>query len=115
MTFAYREELSHDDYHIPLIVSALDPVTFLGAPLGDFGVTALATLAIFYGDRVIGDYTAKTHVAKYYTLYHEPTHREVEEAARAAVRAKIDAKLAQDADRLAAAVKPPSGLSPSAR
>src|SRR5271156_4525343 len=40
VTFSYREELTHDDYHIPLIVSALDPVTYVGAPLGDLGVTA---------------------------------------------------------------------------
>src|SRR5579863_5943502 len=33
VTFAYREELSHDEYHIPLIVSAFDPVTYIGAPL----------------------------------------------------------------------------------
>src|SRR5512136_1130122 len=38
ITFSYREELTHDDYHIPLIVSAFDPVTYVGAPLGDFGV-----------------------------------------------------------------------------
>src|SRR5258708_34803028 len=25
VTFTYREELTHDDYHVPLIVSALDP------------------------------------------------------------------------------------------
>jgi hypothetical protein len=104
VTFAYREELTHDDYHIPLIVSAFDPVTYVGAPLGDFGVTAFASLTIFDGGRVIGDYTAKTHVSRSYTLYHEPTHREVEDAARAAVRDKIDAKLAHDADHLAAAV-----------
>jgi hypothetical protein len=108
VTFAYREELSHDDYHIPLIVSAFDPVTYVGAPLGDFGVTAFASLTIFDGERVIGDYTAKTHVSRSYTLYHEPTHREVEEAARAAVRDKIDAKLAQDLERLAAAVRDPA-------
>ena len=108
VTFAYREQLSHDDYHIPLIVSAFDPVTFVGAPLGDFGVTAFASLTIFDGDRVIGDYTAKTHVSRSYTLYHEPTHREVEDAARAAVRDKIDAKLAQDAERLAATVRDPA-------
>ena len=108
VTFAYREELSHDDYHVPLIVSAFDPVTYVGAPLGDFGVTAFATLTIFEGDRVIGDYTAKTHVSRSFTLYHEPTHREVEDAARAAVREKIDAKLADDAERLAAAVRDPA-------
>ena len=104
VTFSYREELTHDDYHIPLIVTALDPVTYVGAPLGDLGVTAFASLSITDGDRVLGDYTAKVHVSKSYTLYKEPTHREVEEAARAAVREKIDQKLYRDEGRLAEAV-----------
>lgn len=104
VTFSYREELTHDDYHIPLIVTALDPVTYAGAPLGDLGVTAFASLSITDGDRVLGDYTAKVHVSKSYSLYSEPTHRSVELAARAAVREKIDQKLYRDADRLAAAV-----------
>ena len=104
VTFMYREELSHDDYHIPLIVTALDPVTYAGAPLGDLGVTAFASLSITEGDRVLGDYTAKVHISKSYTLYKEPTHAELEEAARAAVREKIDRKLYRDEARLAAAV-----------
>lgn len=104
VTFSYREELTHDDYHIPLIVSALDPVTYVGAPLGDLGVTAFASLSITDGDRVLGDYTAKVHISKSYSLYSEPTHRAVEQAARAAVRDKIDQKLYRDADRLAEAV-----------
>jgi hypothetical protein len=104
VTFSYREELTHDDYHIPLIVSALDPVTYVGAPLGDLGVTAFASLSITDGDRVLGDYTAKVHISKSYSLYSEPTHRAVEQAARVAVREKIDQKLYRDADRLAAAV-----------
>jgi hypothetical protein len=103
VTFSYREELTHDDYHIPLIVTAFDPVTYVGAPLGDLGVTAFASLSITDGDRVLGDYTAKVHVSKSYTLYKEPTHKEVEEAARAAVREKIDQKLYRDEDRLAQA------------
>ena len=102
ITFLYREEISHDDYHIPLIVTAFDPATYVGAPVGDLGVTAFATLSITEGDRVLGDYTAKVHVSKSYTLYKEPTHSEVEEAARAAVREKIDEKLYRDEDRLAA-------------
>jgi hypothetical protein len=101
VTFAYREQLSHDEYHIPLIVSALDPVTWFGAPLGDFGVTAFATLTVSDGDAVLADYTAKAFVSRPYTLYSSPTHRELETAARAAVRAKIDEKLGRDADRLA--------------
>jgi hypothetical protein len=104
VTFFYREELTHDDYHIPLIVTAFDPVTYAGAPLGDLGVTAFASLSITDGDRVLGDYTAKVHISKSYTLYKEPTHREVEEAARAAVREEIDQKLYRDEDRLAQAV-----------
>ncbi len=104
VTFAYREQLTHDEYHIPLIVSALDPVTFVGAPLGDFGVTAFATLTIREGDVVLGDYTAKAFVSRPYTLYSSPTHRELETAARTAVRDKIDEKLARDAVRLSHAV-----------
>ena len=101
VVFSYREELTHDEYHIPLWVSALDPVTYFGSPLGDYGVTAFASLSVTDGDRVLGDYTAKVHVSKSYNLYHEPTHQELEQAARAAVRAKIDQRLRQDADRLA--------------
>jgi hypothetical protein len=104
VTFSYREELTHDEYHIPLIFSALDPVTYVGAPLGDFGVTAFASLSISEGGRIIGDYTAKAHVSKSYSLYSEPTHREVEQAARAAVRDRIDQKLYSDVDRLAQSV-----------
>jgi hypothetical protein len=104
VTFAYREELTHDEYHIPLIFSAFDPVTYVGAPLGDYGVTAFASLSIVDGDRVLGDYTAKAHVAKSYNLYSEPTHMELDQAARIAVREKIDKKLYNDASKLAAAM-----------
>ena len=62
ITFSYREELSHDEYHIPLIVTAFDPVTYIGAPLGDYGATAFASLSIIDGDRILGDYTAKAYV-----------------------------------------------------
>jgi len=117
VTFSYREELTHDEYHIPLIVSALDPVTYVGAPLGDFGVTAFASLSISEGGRIIADYTAKVHVSKSYSLYSEPTHREVEQAARAAVRDRIDQKLYRDADRLTRAVANPdkSSAAPAGR
>lgn len=104
VTFSYREELTHDEYHIPLLISALDPLTYVGSPLGDYGVTAFASLSIADGDRVLGDYTAKAHVSKSYSLYSEPTHRELEQAARAAVRQRIDQKLYRDADRLAQAI-----------
>jgi hypothetical protein len=104
LTFFYREELTHDEYHIPLIVSAIDPVTYFGSPLGDYGVTATATLTITEGNRVIADYTAKAHVSKSYNLYTEPKHSELERAARDAVRDRIDQKLYGDADRVAKAV-----------
>ena len=101
LTFTYREELTHDEYHIPMIISALDPVTYAGSPLGDYGVTAFATLTIYQGDKAIGDYTAKAHVSKSYNLYSEPKHSELERAARDAVRERIDQKLYGDADRIA--------------
>jgi hypothetical protein len=101
ISFSYREELTHSEYHIPLAVTAFDPVTYFGAPLGDYEVTAFASLSIFEGDRVLGDYTAKAFVSKSYTLYSEPTHKELEQAARTAVRQKIEQKLYRDQDRLA--------------
>jgi hypothetical protein len=102
ITFQYREELSHDEYHIPLYVSAFDPVTYFGSPLGDYGVTAFASLTIIGADgKVIGDYNRRAYVSKSYSLYAEPTHRELEQAARNAVREKIDQSLYADAGRLA--------------
>ena len=93
VTFTYREELTHDDYHVPLAISALDPANLVGAPLGDIGVTAFASLSISAGDTVIGDYTAKEHASKSYNMYAHPTHKEVDDAARVAVRQRIDQKL----------------------
>jgi hypothetical protein len=110
ISFSYREELTHSEYHIPLAVTAFDPVTYFGAPLGDYAVTAFASLSIFDGDRVLGDYTAKAFVSKSYTLYAEPTHRELEEEARTSVRQKIEEKLYGDQDRLAKA----AGVVPAA-
>lgn len=104
VTFAYREELTHDDYHVPLALTALDPVTYVGAPLGDRAVSAFASLTISEGDAVIGDYTAKAYVSKPYTLYSEPTHKELEDSARAAVRDEIDRKLDRDSAMLAAKI-----------
>jgi hypothetical protein len=118
ITFSYREELSHDEYHIPLIVTAFDPVTYIGAPLGDYGATAFASLSIIDGDRILGDYTAKAYVTKSYSLYSEPTHLELDRAARTAVREKIDQKLYSDASRLVGAVgarAPSSNNDPSAK
>ncbi len=101
VTFTYREELTHDDYHVPLIVSALDPANLVGAPLGDIWTTAFASLSISAGDTILGDYTAKEHVSKSYNMYSQPTHKEVDDAARAAVRERIDQKLYKDEARLA--------------
>jgi hypothetical protein len=110
VVFSYREELTHDEYHIPLWFSAIDPVTYLGSPLGDYGVTAFASLSVADGDRILGDYTAKVHVSKSYNLYSEPTHQELEQEARTAVRARIDQKLHQVMSRLTEQI---SSASPS--
>ncbi len=104
VTFTYREELTHDDYHVPLAISALDPANLIGAPLGDIGVTAFASLSISSGDTILADYTAKEHASKSYNIYHDATHAEVDEAARAAVRQRIDQKIYSDEARLAKAV-----------
>ncbi|MGO9058077.1 MAG: hypothetical protein ACLQU2_11960 [Candidatus Binataceae bacterium] len=109
VTFNYREELTHDHYTVPLALSAFDPLTYVGYPLGRYGVTAFASLGISQGDRVIGDYTAKVHVSRDYTLYYQPTYVELERAARKQVRQKIDEKLYRDSGRLAQAA---NGQSP---
>jgi len=101
VTFTYREELTHDDYHVPPLISALDPLNFAGAPLGEYGVTVFASLSINDGEQVLGDYTAKEHVSQSYNLYSQPTHKKIEDAARAAVRQRIDQKLFSDENRLA--------------
>jgi hypothetical protein len=113
VTFTYREELTHDDYHVPLAISALDPANLIGAPLGDIGVTAFASLSISAGDAILGDYTAKEHVSKSYNMYSQPTHKEVDDAARIAVRQRIEQKLYKDEARLAQAVAS-TGKSPTA-
>lgn len=111
VVFAYREELTHDDYHVPLIVSALDPANLIGAPLGDIGTTAFASLSISKDDRILADYTAKEHVSASYSLYSHPTHKEVDDAAKTAVRSRIDEKLYKDAARLADAIAAGRGKS----
>lgn len=113
VTFSYREELTHHEHHVALIISALNPATYAGSSLGDYSVTAFASLSVIDGDRILGNYTAKARVSKPYSLYSEPTHEEVDQAARAAVREKIDQKLYQDAERIARAAGG-SGESPSA-
>jgi len=104
ITFSYREELTHDEHHAPMLLSALDPLSYAGYPMGEYEVTASASLLISDGDRVIGGYTASSRIAKPYSLFSEPTHRELDEAARAAVRQAIDRKLYDDAGRLAESV-----------
>jgi hypothetical protein len=113
VTFTYREELTHDDYHIPLAISWLDPMTYSGAPLGDIGTTAFASLSISVGDTILADYTAKEHASKSYNLYAQPAHKEVDDAAVAAVRQSIDQKLYSDEARLAQAAAS-AGKSPTA-
>ncbi len=103
VTFTYREELTHDDYHIPLLLSAVDPGSWVGNPTGDIGVTAFASLSISAGDTIIGDYTAKEHVSKSYSLYTQASHKEVDDAARVAVRQRLDQKIYDDEARLAQA------------
>lgn len=103
VVFNYREELSHDHYTVPLTLSAFDPLTYVGYPLGSYSVTAFASLGISQGDKVLGDYTAKVHLTRSYTLYYQPTYLELDHAAKAAVREKIDQQVYRDADRLAQA------------
>ncbi len=103
----YREELTHDERHDSMLATALAPSTYRGAALGEYGVTAFASFSITDGERVLGDYTATARVWRPYSLYSAPTHRELEQAARAAVRRKIDEKLEADAGRLAQAIGAP--------
>jgi hypothetical protein len=114
LTFVYREELKHGEDHTPLYLSAFNPATYAGYPLGKYTVTADATLSIFDGNRALGDYHADATVSESYNLYAEPTHRELEDAARAAVREKIDRQLYADADRLARAAANPKAPKTSA-
>ena len=106
--FSYREELTHQETHRSMVVSAVDPRTYAGYPTGEFGVMAFATLSIFNGDQLIGDYTAQVQVTRPYSMYSEPTHRELDDAARAAVRNEIDQKLYQDSARLEESIHPPA-------
>jgi hypothetical protein len=113
VTFSYREELTHDEHHVPLLYSAFDPATYAGAALGEYGVTAFASLSITKDNIILGDYTAKVRVSEPYSLYAEPTHMELERKARAEVREAIDQKLYRDEDRLADIIAAP-GQSPVA-
>jgi len=109
LQFSYREDLTHDEHHTPLIISALNPATYAGASLGEYDVTAFASFSITDGTRVLGDYTAKISVSRKYSLYSEPTHREVEREARDAVRKEIDAQAHRDQARVLAEISASSG------
>lgn len=114
LTFVYSEQLRHGEEHTPLYLSALNPATYFGVPLGKYTVTADARLSIFDGSRAIGDYHAQATVTESYNLYAEPTHLELETAARTEVRNKIDRELYADAGRLArTAASPPSAPAPA--
>ena len=104
LTFHYREELTHDESHTSPTLSAIDPLTYFGAPLGYYGVTAVASLSILDGDRVLGDYTETVHMSQPYNYYSEPPHRDLDQAAVAAVRDKVDQRLYSEADRLTQAI-----------
>lgn len=114
VTFMYREELTHDSSHASMLATALAPSTYAGAALGEYGVNAFAELTILDGNKIVADYTAEARVWRPYSLYSAPTHAELERAARAAVRRKIDDKLEQDAGRLSAAING-SSASPAAQ
>ena len=103
ITFFYREELTHEEHHAPMILSAIDPLTYAGYPMGEYDVTAVASLSIFNGGHLIGDYRVETRITKSYSMYNQPTHRELDDAARVAVRESIDRKLDADWAHLAAA------------
>ena len=86
---------------IPRRFVSIDPLTYAGRPTGEYKVRAVASLSILDHDRVLGEYTAQTNVTKSYGLFSQPTHREIDDEAKAAVRAEIDRKLSSDAWRLA--------------
>ena len=100
VSFMYREELTHADHHASMTASAFNPLTYAGYPLGEYTVTAFASLSIVEGEKVLGDYTAHAHLSESYSLYAAPTHKDLDEAARAAARRQIDQDLESDRNRL---------------
>jgi hypothetical protein len=101
ISFSYREELTHEDQHRSMMVAGFDPRSYFGHPIGEYAVTASAMLAIYDGDRLIAVFAAQARAQQSYTMYSQPTHREVEDQARAEVRDQIDLKLYRDYARLA--------------
>jgi hypothetical protein len=104
ITFSYREELTHEEHHVPMILSAIENLAFSSHPTGEYVVTAFAALSISNGGQPIGDFTAQTRISRPYGEYSQPTHQELDDAARAAVRREIDRKLDAEMPRLAASL-----------
>jgi len=102
--FMYREELRHEEHHSPTILSAVNPLIYFGYPMGEYTVTAFASLSILDGDQIVGEYTAQSRVTRSYTIYSQPTHRDLDAEAREAVREEIDEKLYADQGRIIAAI-----------
>jgi hypothetical protein len=101
VTFSYREDLGHEHHTVPLWISAFNPLTFFGAPTGSTAVTAFAQLVIRRGDTILGDYAADARVSADYGLTYGTTNLDLDRAALAEVRRKIDDELARDSIRLA--------------
>jgi len=104
VTFSYREELTHDEHHASTLLSAIENLTFAPYPTGEYVVTAFASLSISSRGQPIGDYTAQTRITRPYGMYSQPTHKELDDEARAAVRGEIDRKLEAESARLAASL-----------
>lgn len=92
--------------------SAFDPRTYLGRPLGTYGVTVFASVAITDGPRILGDYTARVHIEEPYGLTYQPTYAEMERQARGAVRAKLAKEITRDAALLKAKAELPPAPEP---
>lgn len=105
--FSYREEWRHEHTTVPMFESAIDPRTYLGRPLGTYGVTVFAWVSVTQGPAVLGDYAARVHLEKPYGLTYGPTYTQLERQARAAVRAKLAGLITHDAARLDAEAKSP--------
>ena len=101
VTFSYREELGHEHHTVPLWISAFNPLTYFGAPTGSTAVTAFAQLAIRRGETILADYAAQARVSADYGLTYGTTNLDLDRAALAEVRRKIDDDLARDSVRLA--------------
>lgn len=102
--FFWREDLTHGAHTEPLFLSAINPMTYAGASTGDYKTEGFAELTIRRGDRVLGDYSARTSVTREYNIYGGPTHREVDHQARDQLSAEIERQIIADLPRLSHAV-----------